>query len=680
MAQHSNLRSQLIQSKHFPYFNSMGKDNYIDLESNGVPTPASLYPPGPMREKHKLSWSDLGFKTNGKKSKTILFEQNGTIYSGEMMAVLGPSGAGKSTFLDVISKKAKGSPGTIISFNDDPKFDMRELAQYVEQDDALIGVLSVRETIEFAAKLRYVTTKRIDSLPTNITRGELLKRVDVTMKSLGISEIANNRIGTPIQRGISGGQKRRVTIACAVVSHPRILFLDEPTSGLDSQTSQEVMQSIKQLAVEQGIIVLCTIHQPKWEIFQMFDQCLLLASGKTMYQAPTIELINYFDYLGKPCPAYTNPADHAISLVNTDFSNKNPGFDSEKYLTGLSQKWKSYSRNGSGSTAELKDDYTDMKTPRTPAESLFTNKSNSPSTMIMRSRTSDFYNWCYKVTVLCHRSQLNSQRNLLAYTARMAMYIMMGLLIATVWLHLGTSSDKINERLSIHSFGVTFIAFMSVSGIPSFLEERMVYVRERANGLYGPSAFLISSTLITIPFVFVCCSLFLLIVYWAVDLKPGADTWFRFLAYYFLTSFVAECQSVLIAALIPDNVAAISLGSFINGFWMCVQGYFIRTPNLPKFYYYFVHWISFQTYGFVLNTKNDLEDVLFSCTQSSEGQCQCSYPSSLQQKGICALPGEDILEYLEIKDKNKILFAFAMLIIAVVYRLLFYLVIRMTKK
>lgn len=504
----------------------------------------------------------------------------------------------------------------------------------------------------------------------------MLKRVDLTMESLGISEIANMRVGSPIQRGISGGQKRRVTIACAVVSHPRILFLDEPTSGLDSQTSQEVMQSIKKLAVEQGIIVLCTIHQPKWEIFQMFDQCLLLAQGQTMYQAPTLDLINYFDFLGKPCPAYTNPADHAITLVNTDFSNKSSGFDSENYLNGLSQKWKLYSRNGSISSS-FKEDYLDSHA--TPAES-FTSKSNSGSGLALKSSKTNFSDWCYKVAVLCHRSQLNSQRNLLAYAARMIMYVLMGLLIATVWLHLGTSSDKMNERLSVHSFAVTFISFMSVSGIPSFLEERMVYVRERANGLYGPSAFLISSTLITIPFVFVCCTLFLLIIYWAVDLNSGVDVWFRFLAYYFLTSFVAECQSVLIATAIPDNVAAISLGSFINGFWMCVQGYFIRAPNLPKFYYYFVHWISFQTYGFVLSTKNDLEGVLFSCTQNSDGKCQCSYPSSLEDQGICALPGEDILGYLEIRDKNKILFAFAMLIIAFVYRVLFYVVLRMTKK
>ena len=162
-------------------------------------------------------------------------------------------------------------------------------------------------------------------------------------------------------------------------------------------------------------------------------------------------------------------------------------------------------------------------------------------------------------------------------------------------------------------------------------------------------------------------------------MKSGATVFFRFLAYYFLTSFVAECQSVLIAALIPDNVAAISLGSFINGFWMCVQGYFIRTPNLPKFYYYFVHWISFQTYGFVLNTKNDLEGVQYDCNKGPNDSCQCSYPSSLTQQGICKLPGEDILKYLDIENSNKVLFVFAMLIIAIIYRIIFYIVLRLTK-
>ncbi|TIA96745.1 hypothetical protein E3P94_03097 [Wallemia ichthyophaga] len=191
---------QLAHSKHIPMLTNGISDNYMDLEANGVPTPASLYPPTPLKEKHKLSWTDLGFRTSGKKAKTILSEQNGVVYSGEMMAVLGPSGAGKSTFLDVISKKAKGSSGTVISFDEDSKFNMRDLAQYVEQDDALIGVLTVRETVVFAAKL---------SLPKSISKAEMLKRVDLTMESLGISEIANMRVGSPIQRGISGGQKRR---------------------------------------------------------------------------------------------------------------------------------------------------------------------------------------------------------------------------------------------------------------------------------------------------------------------------------------------------------------------------------------------------------------------------------------------------------------------------------------
>ena len=191
----------------------------------------------------------------------------------------------------------------------------------------------------------------------------------------------------------------------------------------------------------------------------------------TMFQNPTMDLISYFEYLDRPCPSFTNPADHAITLVNTDFANQD-GQESEKYLDDLSSMWKSYSRNGSRSV-ESKEELESKA-----GDSFYTYKSPSVFSKQSPKLTSQFYDWCYKVVVLCHRSQLNSQRNLLAYAARSIMYICMGLLIATVWLHLGYSSDKVNERLSIHSFAVTFIAFMSVSGIPSFLEERLVYVRE----------------------------------------------------------------------------------------------------------------------------------------------------------------------------------------------------------
>jgi ABC-type multidrug transport system ATPase subunit len=152
---------------------------------------------------------------------------------------------------------------------------MRRTVSLVEQDDALFGVLTVRETVSYAARL---------SLPRNTPN--IGAHIDATLRSLGLQDVANNKIGTPLQRGISGGQKRRVTIACSVISRPRVLVLDEPTSGLDSGSALEVMSSLKRLALETNMVCIATIHQPNWEVFSLFDRLTLLAGGRVMYNGP----------------------------------------------------------------------------------------------------------------------------------------------------------------------------------------------------------------------------------------------------------------------------------------------------------------------------------------------------------------------------------------------------------
>lgn len=116
------------------------------------------------------------------------------------------------------------------------------------------------------------------------------------------------------------------------------------------------------------------------------------------------------------------------------------------------------------------------------------------------------------------------------------MYAAMGLLLATIWINLGTDSSKIQDRLSVHFFSVAFLGFMSVSGIPAFLEERAVFIRERANGLYGPGAWVIANTITVVPFLFACTLLFSVISYFAIGLHPGGVPFFRFLIYLFLVS------------------------------------------------------------------------------------------------------------------------------------------------
>lgn len=141
-------------------------------------------------------------------------------------------GAGKSTLLDVLSGRKKPTSGRLLTPNN---VEVRSISSYVEQEDALLGVLTVRETIRYWAKL---------SLPPSMTRHAFDERTDMIIHDLGLTGVASQRIGTPIQRGISGGQRHRVTISCSLVTLTKVLILDEPTSGLDIATAYEVMKAI----------------------------------------------------------------------------------------------------------------------------------------------------------------------------------------------------------------------------------------------------------------------------------------------------------------------------------------------------------------------------------------------------------------------------------------------------
>ena len=190
----------------------------------------------------------------------------------------------------------------------------------------------------------------------------------------------------------------------------------------------------------------------------------------------------------------------------------------------------------------------------------------------------------------------------------------MGVMLATIWVNLPQNASRIvrvlvsithlvilttrctlqDDRLSVHFYSVAFLGFMSVAGIPAFLEERQVFVRERMNGLYGPGPYVLANSLVTLPYLFVCSLLFAILCYWSIGLNPGASQFFRFLAILFLAVYTAESQSAVVAAIIPIFVAALAIASFLNGFFMSVGGYFIRTVNLPRFWYYWAHFIDYQ--------------------------------------------------------------------------------------
>ncbi|KAJ3452312.1 abc transporter g family member [Anaeramoeba flamelloides] len=249
--------------------------------------------------------TNLTFSIN---ENTILENINLNINSGEFVCILGPSGAGKTTLLNALSNRVHYGDlegniyygGQKLSKNGERAF------AFVTQEDLMLPSLTPRETLEYAGRFL---------MSGETTKEERDDRVAEILRMLRLNKCADTLIGGfGKKRGISGGERKRVNIGMSLVKDPQILFVDEPTSGLDSGTAVTVISVLKSLS-QQGLTILCTIHQPRKQIFDMFDRLILLSSGKLVYYGPTQRSEEYFQQYGLQCPKGENIADWLIDLI-----------------------------------------------------------------------------------------------------------------------------------------------------------------------------------------------------------------------------------------------------------------------------------------------------------------------------------------------------------------------------
>ena len=257
---------------------------------------------------------DVCYKIKPKNSKsqemkTILKGINGVVRPGEMLAMMGPSGSGKTTLLTALGGRLGGGRLTgTISYNKNPFSNkMKRNIGFVTQDDILLPHLTVVETLVFTALLR---------LPKELTTQQKVGQAEVVISQLGLSKCKNSVVGSQMVRGVSGGERKRVSIAQEMLINPSLLFLDEPTSGLDSTTAQRIVSTLWEVANNGGRTVVMTIHQPSSRLFYMFHKILLLSEGNTMYFGKGSEAMDYFSSLGYSPSVPMNPSDFLLDLSN----------------------------------------------------------------------------------------------------------------------------------------------------------------------------------------------------------------------------------------------------------------------------------------------------------------------------------------------------------------------------
>ncbi len=230
--------------------------------------------------------------------------------SGKLIGIMGASGAGKTTLLNVLNGTSEPTSGEIlingINIHTDEK-KIEGLIGYVSQDDLLIEDLTVYENLYYNAKLCF----------DNYSEKKIIETIDRMLHNLGLYEIKDIQVGSPLNKKISGGQRKRLNIALELIREPAVLFLDEPTSGLSSRDSENIMDLLKELALK-GKLVFVVIHQPSSDIFKMFDKLLILdTGGYLIYNGDPIESIIYFKSRVHHAN-YTESECHACGNVNPE--------------------------------------------------------------------------------------------------------------------------------------------------------------------------------------------------------------------------------------------------------------------------------------------------------------------------------------------------------------------------
>ncbi|WVZ59802.1 hypothetical protein U9M48_009900 [Paspalum notatum var. saurae] len=561
-----------------------------------------------------LTWEDVRVTVaggaRGAPAVEILDGISGCARPGEVLAIMGPSGCGKTTLLDTLAGRLGPRMNTrgLILINGRQEKLAYGTSAYVTQDNVLMSTLSVREAVYYSAQLQ---------LPDTMPASEKRSHAERVAREMGLGDAMDTRIGGRITKGISGGQRKRVSICIEMLTRPRLLFLDEPTSGLDSAASYHVMSHIARLAVREGMTVVAAVHQPSGDVFELFHSLCLLAAGKTVFFGTVSDATEFFTLNGFPCPPLRSPSDHFLRTINKDFDEEKVESSKESRKTAaeainiLANAYKS-----SSYSAKTTDQIVEMK--------------HMDGASFRRREQASF---ATKLLVLTRRSFLNMHRDIGYYWMRLAVYMGIGICLGTIFYQVGYSYSSIQSRCEVMMYTTALLTFMAIGGFPSFVEDVKVFRKERLSGHYGVSEFVISNTLSATPYLAVIAVATGAMLYYLTGLRKGVDHFAYFVIVLCICCLLVESMMMIIAAVVPDFLMGIIIGAGLQGVMM-LNGGFFRLPNeLPKpVWKYPCYYISFHKYAVQGFYKNEFVGLSFPSDQLSEPNVTISGVQILKDK------------------------------------------------
>ncbi|CAN6848143.1 unnamed protein product [Brassica oleracea] len=536
------------------------EDDFSDTEGAGDDSSSS---PGKVRPV-TIRWRNITCSLSDKSSKSVRFllkNVSGEAKPGRLLAIMGPSGSGKTTLLNVLAGQLSSSPrlhlSGLLEVNGRSSSSRAFKLAFVRQEDLFFSQLTVRETLSFAAELQ------LREMSSDEERDEYVNNL---LFRLGLVSCADSCVGDAKVRGISGGEKKRLSLACELIASPSVIFADEPTTGrLDAFQAEQVMETLRKLA-QDGHTVICSIHQPRGSVYAKFDDVVLLTEGTLVYAGPAgNEPLTYFGNFGFLCPEHVNPAEFLADLISVDYSSSDSVYSSQKRVHALVDAFSQRSSSILYATPlGVKQETKNSMRPRRNA--------------IVERKDG----WWRQFFLLLKRAWMQASRDGPTNKVRARMSVASALIFGSVFWRMGKSQTSIQDRmglLQVAAINTAMAALTKTVGV--FPKERAIVDRERSKGSYSLGPYLLSKTIAEIPIGAAFPLMFGAVLYPMARLHPTLSRFGKFCGIMTVESFAASAMGLTVGAMVPNTEAAMAVGPSLMTVFIVFGGYYVNADNTP---------------------------------------------------------------------------------------------------
>ncbi|XP_008445474.2 ABC transporter G family member 29-like isoform X1 [Cucumis melo] len=569
-----------------------------------------------------IEWglSFFGIKLAKTTKLKILKDVSGIVKPSRMTLLLGPPSSGKTTLLLALAGrldpnlKVKGE----ITYNGNKlnEFVSQKTSAYISQNDVHIGEMTVKETLDFSARCQGVGT-RYDLL-SELARREKQAGIfpeaevdlfmkatamegvesslitDYTLKILGIDICKDTIVGDEMQRGISGGQKKRVTTGEIIVGPTKTLFMDEISTGLDSSTTYQIVKCLQQIVHLTDATVVMSLLQPAPETFDLFDDIILLSDGQIVYEGPREHVLEFFGSCGFQCPDRKGTADFLQEVTSKKDQRQYWANRSEEYryttVSEFARRFKQF-HVGKKLHNELSVPY-DKSLGHKAA--LVYHKYSIPKLELLKACT--------------HKEWLLIKRNSFVHIFKMVQLIVIGFVSATVFFR-AKMHHRNEEDGAIYIGALIFTMIVNMfngyADIALTIARLPVFFKQRDLLFHPPWTFTLPTVLLRLPLSVLESTVWMVMTYYTIGFAPEASRFFKQFLLVFLIQQMASGLFRFIAGCCRTMIIANTGGSLTLLIVFMLGGFTLPKGDIPKWWTW-GYWISPLTYSYNAISVNEM--------------------------------------------------------------------------